>query len=47
VNAAWLNPPVSECRVHCPVGDDHFLCRVPGESAELFTARCPGEIRDV
>jgi hypothetical protein len=47
VNAAWLNPPVPECRVQCPVDDDHFPCRVPGESAGLFTARCLGEIRDV
>jgi hypothetical protein len=47
VNAVWLNPPGPECRVHGPVGDDHFPCRVPGESAELFTARCLGEVRDV
>jgi hypothetical protein len=47
VNATWLNPPVPECRVHGPVDDDHFPCRVPGEPAELFTARCLGEIRDV
>lgn len=47
VNAVWLNPPGPECRVHGPVDDDHFPCRAPGESAELFTMRCLGYIRDV
>jgi hypothetical protein len=36
-----------ECRHHGEVDDDHFPCRAPGESVELFTMRCLGEIRDV
>lgn len=36
-----------ECRHHGEVDDDHFPCRAPGESAELFTMRCLGYIRDV
>ena len=48
VNAVWMDAAAKrECRVHGVVDDDHFPCRVPGESAELFTARCLGEIRDV
>jgi len=36
-----------ECRHHGEVDDDHFPCRAPGESAELFTMRRLGYIRDV
>jgi hypothetical protein len=46
VNAPWLDES-RECRWHGRVADDHFPCRAPGESAELFTARCLGTIRDV
>ena len=39
--------PLVECRFHGLADDDHFPCRAPGESADEFTARCFGEIRDV
>jgi hypothetical protein len=38
---------VRECRVHGEVPDDHFPCRVPGESAGQFTNRLLGYWRDV
>jgi hypothetical protein len=36
-----------ECRVHGTVPDDHFPCRVPGETADQFTNRVLGYWRDV
>jgi hypothetical protein len=37
----------TECRVHGEVPDDHFPCRVPGETADQFTNRALGYWRDV
>ena len=37
----------TECRVHGTVPDDHFPCRVPGETADQFQNRLLGYWRDV
>jgi len=37
----------TECQVHGTVSDDHFPCRVPGETAGQFTNRVLGYWRDV
>jgi len=39
--------PMTECRHHGEVPDDHFPCRAPGETAGQFTNRALGYWRDV
>jgi hypothetical protein len=39
--------PKRECRFHGEVDYDHAPCRRPGESADEFSGRMLGEIRDV
>ena len=45
--AAAPEEATQECRVHGTVSDDHFPCRVPGETAGQFTNRVLGYWRDV